>query len=127
MTEGEGEKRDRKAPESHVDALEEWISDLWTGYEEELRRSRDSWDREKPGVLRRAEKPGIKTGQTRDLGNRHTAIMPTRPTIAPRVKAVERSARSPSQPVSRVAKAVERKLKPMYRPLAVDRCSPATS
>ena len=46
MAEGEGEKRVRKAPESHVDALEECSSDLWTGYEEELHRSRDSWDRE---------------------------------------------------------------------------------
>ena len=45
VTEVDGGVMIRKPPISYVDALEECASDLWEGYEEELRRSRDSWDR----------------------------------------------------------------------------------
>ena len=35
----------RKAPESDVDALRQYRSDLWKNYAEELDRERDAWDR----------------------------------------------------------------------------------
>ena len=35
----------RKAPESDVDALRRYRSDLWKDYTTELERERDGWDR----------------------------------------------------------------------------------
>lgn len=34
----------RKAPVSHVEALDSCSSDLWQGYETELKKARDQWD-----------------------------------------------------------------------------------
>lgn len=52
-------------PISCVDALLECSSDLWRGYEKELNRSRDSWDREgspPPSGKRRNEAHSLSIG-----------------------------------------------------------------